>query len=119
MVRLLRDVLRLVRSWWRSDRIRIGPAEGRLLRLQPGALVSIRGQLVKLVQRREWFEEGGARVEYLCEGEDGEVAISAGGGSERGVQVRCRLMEASVFVPAEDVCVLRESGSASTTPARG
>ena len=34
----------LVVSWWRTDRIRVSPCEGRLLRLTPGSIVFVAGE---------------------------------------------------------------------------
>ena len=49
--RLAVDLLRLVRSWWRADRIRSMPPEGRLLRMSAGTLVTVRSHPAEIVGR--------------------------------------------------------------------
>lgn len=41
----------LLRLWWTGDRIRVSPVEGRLLRIQPGDLLSVAGSDVEVVDR--------------------------------------------------------------------
>ncbi|HUG91456.1 MAG TPA: hypothetical protein VML55_11510 [Planctomycetaceae bacterium] len=65
-MQLLASIVRLIRSWWRVDRIRISAAEGRLLRLEPGALLTIDGQPVEVVERRAPQQPDQTLIEYDC-----------------------------------------------------
>ena len=51
IARLVKQVWQQARSWWRHDRIRVSPREGRLLRLQPGDLLQIDGLQVEVLSR--------------------------------------------------------------------
>lgn len=51
MTRLLNDMARLVASWWRIDRVRISPREGRLLRLQPPCVVVVEDRPAEVLAR--------------------------------------------------------------------
>jgi hypothetical protein len=46
-----RKLCQLIRLWWTGDRIRVSPVEGRLLRIQPGDLLSVAGMDVEVVDR--------------------------------------------------------------------
>jgi len=59
---LVRQVVHLLHSWWSKDRVRIAPAEGRLLRLKPPCLLLIADQPAQ-VRRRTVH---GRRVIYFC-----------------------------------------------------
>ena len=48
---LVRQLWRLLHSWWRQDRIRLSPAEGRLLRLEPPCFLVIDGEPFEVVKR--------------------------------------------------------------------
>lgn len=48
---LIHELGRLIRSWWTQDRIQISPAEGRLLRVRPGDLLSIDHHDFEVVDR--------------------------------------------------------------------
>ncbi len=48
---LLASIGRLLRRWWRADRIRISPTEGRVLRLPVPCFVRIAGRMVKVQDR--------------------------------------------------------------------
>lgn len=73
----------LIWSWWRRDKIRVSPAEGRLLRLQPPCYLRLLGETVEVRARRPL--PGGGGVSYECVGTEaigvGElrVRISARG----------------------------------------
>ena len=36
---MMRDLVDLVLTWWKRDRIRVRPSEGRMFRLQPGTVL--------------------------------------------------------------------------------
>jgi hypothetical protein len=67
---------KLLRSWWRVDRIRASPREGQWLRLTPGSVVSIRGQSAIIVGRMTSASPAGPWVEYQCQ-------LTVGGGRLR------------------------------------
>ena len=55
-----------LRSWWRVDRIRSSPTEGRLLRLQPPAFLLIDGRTIEVTRRVIGQDRDGAFVSYDC-----------------------------------------------------
>jgi hypothetical protein len=59
---LVKKLGHLLHSWWGGDRVRIAPAEGRLLRLQPPCLLLIADQPAQVCRRRVC----GRRVVYFC-----------------------------------------------------
>jgi hypothetical protein len=75
---LLRDLCRLLRSWWRIDRVRVPPREGELLHLKVGDVVVVERCVVQVTSRRVVESSGGAAVIYRCatESQTGWLAIS-------------------------------------------
>jgi hypothetical protein len=65
----------LVQTWWASDRIRISPREGRLLRLAPGALLGIEGEMLEVTQRTVHDLRSGPLVRYACRSADGDSEL--------------------------------------------
>jgi hypothetical protein len=63
-----RWVLLLVKSWWRKDRIRVSPREGRLLRLHAPCHLLIRDIPVQVLERKSQPQESDGRlsVVYSC-----------------------------------------------------
>ena len=57
----------LIRSWLAVDRIRVTPAAGRLLRLQPGQTILLFGELVQVASRSDSTTENESRIEYLLD----------------------------------------------------
>jgi hypothetical protein len=53
-----RDLCSLLRHWWTSDRIRVSPHEGLLLRIQPGDLITVAGVDAEVVGRSLIGEQG-------------------------------------------------------------
>jgi len=49
--RLLNDIARLIGSWWKIDRVRISPREGRLLRLKPPCVVVVEDRPAEVLAR--------------------------------------------------------------------
>ena len=64
MCKTLRDVGLLIAAWWRRDRIRVAPAEGRLLRLRPSCRLLILGEAAEVVSRA--VDAGGVALVYQC-----------------------------------------------------
>ena len=48
---VLREFWGLVRWWWTCDRIRVSPAEGRLLQIRPGDLLTVEITDAEVVHR--------------------------------------------------------------------
>ena len=61
-----RSLVRLVRSWWVVDRIRVSPREGRLLRLGCGTLLRIRDEWFEIESRTVTAGPGTLWVTYEC-----------------------------------------------------
>lgn len=60
---LVKQLARLLHSWWRRNAIRVSPEEGRLLRLEPSCYLLIRGQAVQVMGRTV---RGNRLVTYHC-----------------------------------------------------
>jgi hypothetical protein len=66
MKSLLRDLLQLVRSWWRVDRVRTASSEGQLLRLSSPCVLGIAGRWWVVESRTVGDGAQGAFVHYHC-----------------------------------------------------
>ena len=64
-----------LRSWWRVDRIRASPAEGRLLRLHPPCFVVIGGRSLEIAHRVVGQNSLGPFVNYNVTGHDGPARL--------------------------------------------
>ena len=107
---LFQTMLDCLRSWWRVDRIRSSPTEGRLLRLQPPAFLLIDGRTIEVTRRVIGQDRDGAFVSYDCleNGSTGRLMVRLaadlgtlpvrwiGTGGERVLDER----DVSVFEPA-------------------
>jgi hypothetical protein len=71
IARLWRDLSQLVRSWYMHDRIRASPVEGRLLRVQPGDLLTVGSRDVIVVDRSVAEGPAGLCVRLICRTETG------------------------------------------------
>ena len=75
---MFRALWKLVRAWWRVDRIRISPREGRLLGLEPGAVLQIGETRAVVVRRRPLpGHRGSAAVVYECQTRTGTAVLHA------------------------------------------
>jgi len=97
VIRLLKDTARLIESWWKIDRVRISPREGRLLRLKPPCVVVVEGRPAEVLARtlgrvsattNAWevgspTDDGSISVVYDCRSSQGEcrlrLAVAPGG----------------------------------------
>ena len=61
-----RDLSQLVWSWWMRDRIRASPAEGRLLRIRSGDLLTVGGIDVEVLDRSITEGSTGPCVRLMC-----------------------------------------------------
>ena len=77
----LMRAVRLLRSWWRADRVRLSPGEGRLLRLGAPCILRFGGRYVQVMRRRTGQTPGGPYVCYECEvdGQTGELWVEPTG----------------------------------------
>lgn len=66
---------RLTRDWWRRDRVRVAPGEGRLLRLQPPCYLWIAGRPAEVFNRRLDAERAGLVYDCLVDGEHAELRV--------------------------------------------
>jgi len=78
---MLRDLYKLLRSWWQVDRVRISPAEGRLLRLIPPCIISVNGRSVEVLRRSVDRKTSEPIVQYdgLCEGRTVQLIVTPRG----------------------------------------
>jgi hypothetical protein len=67
-----RKLCRLIRLWWTGDRIRVSPIEGRLLRVQPGDLLSVAGTDIEVVDR---FVIGESSLCLICRTQQGTAEL--------------------------------------------
>lgn len=72
----------LVRDWWRVDRIRSSPREGRLLRLEPGDLLRLAGVTVTVIDRRVDPDASGVRYRCAGDGFIGELRVTLAAGRQ-------------------------------------
>ena len=77
-MQILRDLWRLIRSWWQVDRIRISPSEGRLWRLDPPCVVFVDGTPVEVLRKLPTTQDASRVVEYecLCAGREARLAVN-------------------------------------------
>ena len=77
---LVKRVASLLHSWWRGDRIRSPPAEGRLLRLRPPCYLLLRGQSLEVTSREVQERGGKMSVVYVCQtrGGQGNLVVEPG-----------------------------------------
>jgi hypothetical protein len=66
MIAWCQQLARLMRSWWRADRIRVSPREGRLRRLACGTLLRICDQWFEIESRTVTAGPGAVLVTYEC-----------------------------------------------------
>jgi hypothetical protein len=75
---LVKQLWRLVHSWWRQDRIRLSPTEGRLLRLEPPCFLVIDGQPFEIVKRTLRPSDREPVAVYTCRTCGSELMIRQG-----------------------------------------
>lgn len=64
--KLMLDLLRLLGSWWKVDRVRVSPTEGRLLRIEPPCCVVVESRPAEVVARTTGENAAGPFVVYDC-----------------------------------------------------
>ena len=72
---MIRALLDCLRAWWRVDRIRASPCNGRLLRLHPPCLVVVCGQSFEIAHRIVGQDVAGPFVDYDLHGENGSARL--------------------------------------------
>lgn len=84
-----RACLGLVAAWWRTDRVRISPREGELLRLRPECVLSIAGKPVEVLRRHEVQTLSAQGVAYECRTDEGPARLEVRL-TENGNQIEIR-----------------------------
>lgn len=87
MFPLMRDLVDLVLAWWKRDRIRVRPSEGRLFRLRPGTVLCWADSphspptSAEVVARAAGQDPKRPGVCYFCRTSrgDGELIVTRGG----------------------------------------
>jgi hypothetical protein len=75
---MMRDLVDLVNGWWKRDRIRVRPSEGRLFRLRPGAVLCFSDSPhtppinAEVVARRDDQDARCPTICYFCRTSRGE-----------------------------------------------
>ena len=82
---LLGKLLALVRSWWRCDRVRVSPREGRLLRLKPPCLVRVGDTIIDVTSRTVGETAAGCYLLYRGHSSTGPCSIRVRPSGPRGV----------------------------------
>ena len=78
LAKLGRDLVRLVRSWWRVDRVRISLDEGRLLRFEPPCIVVVEARPAEVLARTTGQSAAGPFVAYDCRSALGPCRLQVG-----------------------------------------
>jgi len=73
--RLLSALARIARAWWSADRIRVSLRPGRLLRLEPGSALRVRGVPAVVVLRQVGETPAGRYVAYDCDAVGGPARL--------------------------------------------
>lgn len=85
IVQIVRDLYWAMRSWWRNDRIRASPREGRLWRLRPGDLVVFGDMEAEVLTRSVVDRPAGPALSLTCRTASGtaefEVSLTSVGRS--------------------------------------
>ena len=63
---LWQDLHQFLWSWWSHDQIRTSPAEGRLLRVEPGDILTVRGLDVTVLERAVIESPAGTGLQFTC-----------------------------------------------------
>ncbi|RLS75469.1 MAG: hypothetical protein DWI02_12395 [Planctomycetota bacterium] len=63
---LWQDLHQFLWSWWSHDQIRTSPAEGRLLRVEPGDILTVRGLDVTVLERAVIESPAGPGLQFTC-----------------------------------------------------
>jgi hypothetical protein len=82
--RLSRVCVGLLAAWWRTDRVRISPREGELLRLRPGCVFTVHGVPAEVRARIVVPEFDRPRVSYECQTELGPASLEVDGPDGEG-----------------------------------
>ncbi len=106
----LMRAVRLLCSWWRADRVRIHPDEGRLLRLALPCIIRIGGRYGQVVRRRTGQTPAGPYIAYHCEIEGDPCELRVQPIGKRGtVAVRWRERGAEREMDAQEIEVFGAS----------
>jgi hypothetical protein len=62
-------------AWWRADRVRASPREGRLLSLRPPCILLVRGRGVRVLESRPHETASGPCLVHHCLAEGAPCAL--------------------------------------------
>ena len=97
---IIRSLRGMLCAWWGADRVRVPPSEGRLLRLGPGSLIEIDGQMAEVRRRVVGRTAEGPYVLYRCESKRGgrfELRVEPRGSARRSTEDRTTSQEVAVY----------------------
>ena len=60
-------IWRPIRDWWMIDCVRVSPADGKLLRVRPGDLITIAGRDLQVMTRRAHVEADSISLQLTFE----------------------------------------------------
>ena len=92
-------------AWLRVDRIRASPDQGRLLRLEPGAILVIGDEQFVVTHRKR---HGDTSVKYVCQGRRGFSLLLV---PVCAREVRWSYQRQTVTVCADEIEVYRETAA--------
>jgi hypothetical protein len=102
---LVSSVASLLHWWWRCDRIRASPREGRLLRLTPPCFVRIAGEPAEVVSRQVVCSADGPAIVHRCSAPAGSFALTVWPAAG-GVAIEMRRGGAAHALTEDDVEVI-------------
>ncbi len=106
---MMRSLIDLAQAWWRCDRIRVRPSEGRLFRLRPGTVLCFSNAPLTAPTRAEVValrrEQHVARptVCYFCRTSQGEGELLVTSGEGRRPVIDWLSDDESFEVHADDI----------------
>lgn len=73
---MIQALIRLIRSWLFADRIRIAPADGRLLSLRPGQRILVRQRVCRVIELIESGTSALGPVTISLQTDDGPAFLT-------------------------------------------
>ena len=110
MTQWMNTVSELWQQWWYADRIRISPREGRLLRIEPGAVLRIGNYLLEIITRGTGDDPIGPFVAYYSEGESLSCVLVARPLPNGRCQILWKYGDVSRELEEEEIEVLVPTG---------
>jgi hypothetical protein len=79
-----RAIAGLIAAWWRVDRVRVSPREGKLLWLRPHCLLTVDGVPAEVLRREEFHASIAQGVLYECQTAEGLARLHVRIGDHAG-----------------------------------